>query len=71
MIPWIEIAGVGVILFTFYTIYKGEIAVKQQDSPRRSTIVTIKRAEKPGLFWGLVMLLIVIGLVVIWLGVFL
>jgi hypothetical protein len=65
MITWTKILGVGVLLYAAYLIYRGEI---DMTSNRRADAPTViyKRSEKPGVFWGIIVLLALFAALLLW-----
>ena len=60
MIPWAKVIGVGVLLYAAYLVYRGEIDMTNR---RRANPVPMiyKRSENPLVFWGLVIVFVVLG----------
>jgi hypothetical protein len=54
--PWSRIVGACLVVYIAYLIYRGEIDMtsnRRADAP----IVIYKRSEKPGVFWGIIVIL--------------
>lgn len=64
MFPWSILIGAGLLLYCVYLIYRGEIDMtnkRRYDAAR----MIYKRSEQPVVFWGLVIVIFVGGVLMI------